>query len=167
MPFDMILVLVFPALVAFAGASDLLTMTIPNRVPLALAAGFLCLAPFAGLGAADMAVHGAVAAAALAAGILCFSQGWVGGGDAKLFAAVALWFGPAHLFEYGLVVALLGGGLTLVLLFGRMVPLPAGLARQAWLARLHDPGSGIPYGIALAAGAMLVYPETPWMSLAG
>ena len=34
----------FPALMAFAAASDLFTRTISNRVSLALAAGFLALA---------------------------------------------------------------------------------------------------------------------------
>lgn len=155
----------FPALMAFAGAMDLLTMTIPNRVPLALAAAFICLAPFSGLDLMDIAMHGMVAAVALAAGIVCFAQGWVGGGDAKLFAAAALWFGPQHILEYSMVAALLGGALTLLILFGRMVPLPAGLARQGWLARLHDSGTGVPYGLALAAGGLLVYPQTFWMAL--
>jgi prepilin peptidase CpaA len=44
----------------------------------------------------------------------------------------------------------------------RQWPLPALLLRQTWLNRLHEK-SGIPYGIALAFGALIVYPETQWI----
>lgn len=164
---ELAVLVLFPALMAFAGATDLFTMTIPNRVPLALVAGFFCLAPFAGIGWMGVGAHMGVAAAALAAGVICFARGWVGGGDAKLFAAAALWFGPEHLLQYAMVAALLGGALTLVILFGRTIPLPAGLARQEWLVRLHDSERGVPYGIALAAGALIVYPDSLWMALVG
>lgn len=162
---ELAVLIVFPALMAFAGAMDILTMTIPNRVPLALVVAFACLAPFSGLGLAELGAHAAVAAVALLAGLVCFARGWVGGGDAKLVAATALWFGPAHAFEYALTGAVFGGALTLFIIFARMMPLPAGLARQGWLARLHDSGSGVPYGVALAAAALTVYPHTFWMAL--
>lgn len=161
---DWAILLLFPAAVAFAGAMDLFTMTIPNRVPLLMLAGFLCLAPFAGFGWMDMAVHVGVGFAALLVGLVCFAQGWIGGGDAKLFAATALWLGYEHLLTFTIAVAIVGGLLTLAILLARMMPLPGPLARQGWLARLHDSNHGIPYGIALAAGALLVYPNTPWMS---
>lgn len=162
---EIAVLIVFPALMIFAGAMDLLTMTIPNRIPLALVAAFACLVPFSGLGPADIALHAAVGAAALLVGVICFARGWIGGGDAKLFAATVLWFGPAHFLEYAMIASVIGGALTLLILFGRNVPLPAGLARQAWLARLHDAGSGVPYGLALSASALLVYPESFWMAL--
>jgi prepilin peptidase CpaA len=155
----------FPALMIFAGSMDLLTMTIPNRIPLALAAVFACMVPLSGLAWSEVGLHAAVAAAALLAGIICFARGWIGGGDAKLFAAAALWFGPHHILEYTMLAAILGGVLTLFILFGRRIPLPAGLVRQEWLARLHDAGTGVPYGLALSAAALLVYPETFWMAL--
>ena len=94
---------------------------------------------------------------------LCFAMGWVGGGDAKIVAAAALWFGFAHLMNYLLYASLFGGALTLLLLQFRQWPLPYGLAGQAWLARLHAKESGIPYGIALAIGALMIYPETDWV----
>jgi len=63
--------------------------------------------------------------------------------------------------------ALIGGALTLALLFWRGVPLPEMLISQNWLVRLHDPKEGVPYGIALAAAGLLVYPQTPFMAALG
>ena len=37
------------------------------------------------------------------------------------------------------------------------------MSGQAWLVRLHAKDSGIPYGIALAIGALMIYPETEWV----
>ena len=96
-----------------------------------------------------------------------FVQGWIGGGDAKLAAATALWFGFDHLLTYLIYASLFGGALTLLLIQFRMAPLPAPLARQAWIERLHRKDGGVPYGIALAAAALAIYPDTPWMSAFG
>jgi prepilin peptidase CpaA len=52
--------------------------------------------------------------------------------------------------------------MTLLLLYARQWPLPSLLTGQAWLLRLHDKQSRVPYGIALAFGALMVYPETDW-----
>ena len=88
----------------------------------------------------------------------------VGGGDAKLAAAAALWLGFDHLLPYLLLASLLGGALSVGLIWFRMTPLPQWLARQAWVERLHGKDGGIPYGIALAAAALAVYPDTAWMT---
>lgn len=160
---DIARLLLFPALMAFAAASDLFTMTISNRVSLALAAGFLVLAVASGMSGHDILMHGAAGALVLAIAFGCFAMGWVGGGDAKLAAAVALWFGFAHLMNYLLYASLFGGALTLLLLQFRQWPLPVSFAGQPWLARLHARETGIPYGIALAIGALMIYPETEWM----
>ena len=148
---------------AFAAASDLFTMTISNRVSLALVAGFLVLAVFSGMGLHDMLSHVGAGAAVLAVAFVCFAMGWVGGGDAKVAAAAALWFGFGHLLNYLVYASLFGGALTLLLLQFRQWPLPYALAGQAWLLKLHAKESGIPYGIALAIGALMIYPETDWI----
>ena len=160
---DIARLMLFPALMAFAAASDLFTMTISNRVSLALIAGFLVLALLGGMGFHDMLLHIGAGAAVLVVAFACFAMGWVGGGDAKIAACVALWFGFDHLLTYLIYASLLGGALTLLLLQFRQWPLPYPLAGQAWLNRLHDRRSGIPYGIALALGALVVYPETQWI----
>ncbi|MBR1147612.1 prepilin peptidase [Bradyrhizobium sp. AUGA SZCCT0431] len=160
---DIARLMLFPALMAFAAASDLFTMTISNRISLALVAGFLVLAPLGGMGLHDFLMHLGAGATVLVVAFGCFAMGWVGGGDAKVAAGVALWFGFDHLLNYLLYASLLGGALTLLLLYIRQWPLPRPLTGQAWLLRLHDKQTGIPYGIALAIGALLVYPETEWI----
>jgi prepilin peptidase CpaA len=89
-----------------------------------------------------------------------FAAGWIGGGDAKLAAVTALWLGWGSLLEYGIWSSLFGGALTVVLLQVRMVPLPMFTARMPWLLTLHHKDTGVPYGIALAAAALVVYPES-------
>jgi prepilin peptidase CpaA len=160
---DIARLLLFPALMAFAAASDLFTMTISNRVSLALMAGFLALALLSGMDPYDILLHAGAGATVLAVAFACFAMGWVGGGDAKVAAAAALWFGFGHLLSYLVYASLFGGALTLLLLQFRQWPLPYPFAGQAWLLRLHAKESGIPYGIALAIGALMIYPETEWI----
>jgi prepilin peptidase CpaA len=108
--------IVFPVGMAFGAASDLLTMTIPNRLTLALAAAFLALAPFTGMDLATFGYHLAAAALVLAVAFTCFAFGWIGGGDAKLAAVIALWIGWSNALDFMLLASLLGGGLTLLVL---------------------------------------------------
>ena len=164
---DVIRLLLFPALMAFAASSDLLTMTISNRLSLALAGGFFLLTLVTGMSLAAIGMHLAAAALVLVFSFGFFSQGWIGGGDAKLAATTALWFGFDYLFDYLIYASLFGGLLTLVLIQFRRLPLPGPLARQPWILRLHEAGGGIPYGIALAAAALAVYPKTGWMPAIG
>jgi prepilin peptidase CpaA len=160
---DIARLMLFPALMAFAAASDLFTMTISNRVSLALAAGFLVLALLGGMGLYDILSHFGAGLTVLTVAFTCFAMGWVGGGDAKVAAAAGLWFGFGHLLNYLLYASLFGGALTLLLIQFREWPLPYPFAGQAWLLRLHAKESGIPYGIALAIGALMIYPETDWI----
>ena len=160
---DIVRLSLFPALMAFAAASDLFTMTISNRVSLALAAGFLALALMSGMGSYEILMHLGAGLTVLVIAFGCFAMGWVGGGDAKVAAAAALWFGFGHLLHYLLYASLFGGALTLLLMQFRQWPLPWQLAGQPWLLKLHAKESGIPYGIALAVGALMIYPETEWI----
>ncbi|HEX7775694.1 MAG TPA: prepilin peptidase [Parvibaculum sp.] len=153
-------IIVFSAAMVFAGVRDLATMTIPNWLTLALALSFFIFAPLVAMPLAEVARHAAVGFALLLIGMGFFSMGWIGGGDAKLVAAVALWVGWSQAVPYLLVSSLLGGALTLIILGFRTLPLPGVLVRQQWLLRLHDRGEGVPYGLALAAAALLVFPDT-------
>jgi prepilin peptidase CpaA len=158
----------FPALMVFAAFSDLFTMMISNRVPLALVAAFFVLAVALKVPPKDIELHTACGLLVLLLTFFFFSRGWVGGGDAKLASATALWLGFDHVADYGLCAALIGGGLTLLILAVRRWPLPGFLASQQWIARLHDRKSGVPYGIALALAGLILYPETLiWLSAAG
>ena len=160
---DVIRLLFFPALMAFAASSDLLTMTISNRLSLALAGGFLLLTLITGMSLAAIGMHLAAAGVVLVVTFACFSRGWIGGGDAKLAAATVLWFGFDHMLDYLVYASLFGGALTFLILIFRRLHLPEILARQKWIVRLHEAGGGVPYGIALAAAALVVYPSTSWM----
>lgn len=160
---DIVRLTLFPALMAFAAASDLFTMTISNRVSLALAAGFLALALLSGMPFPDILSHLGAGMLVLIIAFGCFAMGMVGGGDAKVAAAAGLWFGFGHLLNFLLYASLFGGALTLLLLQFRQWPLPYQLAGQPWLLKLHAKETGIPYGIALAIGALMIYPETDWI----
>jgi prepilin peptidase CpaA len=153
----------FPAVMAFAASSDLFTMTIANRVSLILVGGFGLLAVLTGMSATDVLWHTVAAAAVLAVVFVLFTCGWIGGGDAKLAAATVLWLGFAHLADYLLYASLFGGALTLLIIQYRAIPLPRFFVGRAWAERLHR-GGGVPYGIALAAAALLVYPHTEWLA---
>lgn len=149
-----------PALLIAAAGWDLASYTIPNRLTFALAALFIAFVPAAGLNVATAGWHLLAGILALVLGFILFTRGYIGGGDAKLFAAIGLWLGLKDLPDYALLASVFGGGLTLGLLAFRKVPLPALLARQPWVLRLHDEKAGIPYGAALAAGAFVVLPYT-------
>src|SRR4051812_8802 len=109
---DIARLLLFPALMAFAAASDLFTMTISNRVSLALVGGFFVLAVLSGMGLQDMVAHIGAGAAVLAVAFSCFALGWVGGGGAQGAAGGALWFGFAQPVGYFLFASLFCAGLA-------------------------------------------------------
>ena len=163
---DAIRLALFPAMMAFAASSDFLTLTISNRVSLILVGGFVALAVIGGVTAADVLSHLAAGCVVLVAAFSLFARGIIGGGDAKLAAATALWLGFDHLLPYLLYASLLGGALSVGLIWFRMAPLPDWLARHDWAQRLHGKDASVPYGIALAAAALAVYPQTPWMAIA-
>jgi prepilin peptidase CpaA len=152
--------LVFPALLAYAAVSDMMTMRISNRISLALGLAFLIMAFLVGMSLDLIGMHLLTGVVVLLIGFSLFAFGWIGGGDAKLAASAALWFGFPLAGSYLLTAAILGGGLTLLFLVGRRIQLPAGLMGVAWISRLHDRSNGVPYGIALAIGGMLVYPQS-------
>ena len=164
---DAIRLLLFPALMAFAASSDLITMTISNRVSLVLVASFFALALMWQMPPAEIGMHVAAAAAVLVVAFTFFAFGWIGGGDAKLAAATALWIGFDQLPNYVIFASLFGGVLTFVILRFRAMPLPRLLASQDWVLRLHRMDTGIPYGIALALAALMIYPHTAWMTSLG
>jgi len=155
----MLVLIFFPALMAFAASSDLLTMRISNRLVLALIIGFIVLAMVIGMPLLQFAIHLGIAALVLVVAFTFFTFGWVGGGDAKLAAATALWLGSSATVPYLIYAALGGGVLTLAIIVVRKMPLPTQLFRFSWVQRLYNI-SKIPYGIALAAAGLLVYPQS-------
>jgi prepilin peptidase CpaA len=163
---EALLLVALPLILAAAAGWDLASFTIPNFLQGALIACFVVFAVAVRLGAPDIGWHLLAGFIGLAIGFTLFALGYIGGGDAKLFAAVVLWLGLRDLMSYALVATVLGGVLTLALLALRRLPLPALLARQSWILRLHDSHAGVPYGVALAAGVLVILPGTEIFHLA-
>jgi len=163
-----ILLVVFPAIMAFAASSDLVSMTISNRLCGLLIAAFALCALLLGLSWSQTGWHLAAGGLVLSVCFGMFAAGWIGGGDAKLAAATALWFGFDQLMPYLMLAGIAGGVLTLAILSLRSRPLPAIAAGWPWARRLHAANEGVPYGIALAFSALFVLPETDlWRAAIG
>ncbi|MET0530900.1 MAG: prepilin peptidase [Microvirga sp.] len=155
--------LCFVVAVLWAAVADLVTMKIRNQLVLVLLAGYVVLAPLSGMGLADIGWSIAVANGVLAGMFVLFGFGWIGGGDAKFAAVIALWLGADQALAYVLCTALFGGILTIFLLQFRVRVLPVQCLTVSWIVRLHAPQTGVPYGVAIAAAALFIFPETLWM----
>jgi|SRR5579875_481012 prepilin peptidase CpaA len=152
--------LLFPGLMVFAALSDLLTMTISNYVSAVLVILFPAMAFACGLSMAEIFWHFSCGAAVLVLTFFMFARGLIGGGDAKLAAATAVWLGFDHLGDYALLASLSGGLLAIFILGIRKWPLSRVFPARQAIAHWLEPGSGIPYGVALAGAGLLLYPET-------
>ena len=155
------ILVVFPFAMVHAAISDMLSMTIVNRVSLLLVVTFAIVAPLTGMDTQTLLSHVAAFAIVLAVCFGFFAAGAMGGGDAKLLAATSLWFGLSFgLMEYLLVSSLIGGVLTLCILRYRASPVAILTGRYEFLRRLGDPKEKIPYGIALGIGGLMVFPNS-------
>lgn len=160
----LLLTLVGAALIAGA-TYDVATLTIPNWISLLLVALFPIVALSAGIGWGSFGIHLAIGFASLLLGMALFAGGFVGGGDAKLFAAVSLFMGTS-VTMFVFAVALAGGLLAAAVLALRWLASSGLTVQFPWLSHLTAPKAGIPYGIAIAGGALFVLPSTAIFSLA-
>jgi prepilin peptidase CpaA len=159
------LLLVFPIAMAFAAANDLFTMKIPNKISIVLVGVFFAAVLATGMAWQTALIHIGVGAAALVFGFALFSANLLGGGDAKLMAAGALWMGLDHVLPYLIYITFFGGMLSLVILcYRRFIP-AMNWPLPEWALKLHANGTGIPYGLAIAAASLVLYPATPWFKL--
>jgi prepilin peptidase CpaA len=141
--------------------TDATSYTIPNRLSAFLAAAFIPAALAAHMAPMVFAASLGLGAAGLAVGIAMFAMRWIGGGDAKLIAACAMWLGWTGVAPFLLWTAMAGGGLALALILLRRSPFPLSSFGPAWFGRLMTPGGDVPYGIAIAAGALFAMPAAP------
>ena len=156
--------LLYVAWLALAAGWDFLRMRIPNLLTGAIALLFLAqgaLDPFG----TDWLLHLAAGLGMLVVVLPLFALGWIGGGDAKLLAAVALWAGLWKLPLVLAVMGIAGGVLALMLIAFRpmlwgMISRFLGQRALPYLPRCMEPGTGIPYGVAIALGgaAILLQP---------
>ena len=161
----LILLGIMPALVIVAGLRDLTTMKIPNWISVVLVASFWPVALLVGLAPIDMAVHLGVGVAALVVGAGMFALRWIGGGDAKLMAAACLWLGLEGSGMFLLFTGVMGGLFCLALIFARKSFQPYVVRAPGWVTNLMEPRGDIPYGVAIAAGALMAYPASPLMAI--
>ena len=143
-----------PVILVWAGAVDIFTRAIPNPVVLLLAACFALFAVAAGMPPTKIGGHMICACVVLVCGFWLFSQSMIGGGDAKLLAAASLWFGFETLLPFLAATALAGGVLSLTYL--AFSAAKVGLGQESALART------VPYGAAIAVGALAVLPD--WLA---
>ncbi len=156
-----LLLLIFPVLVIVAALRDATSYTIPNWISLALLAGFPPVALALGLPLSVIGLNLGIGGVALATGMGMFALGWIGGGDAKLFAAAALWLGWPAAISYLAITGMAGGALAVGLLGLRSIYVrPFVPAGPAWFARLAQPGENVPYGVAIALGALMAFPAS-------
>jgi len=160
--FTSAIAIAFPAVMIFAGIMDLLTLRIRNFLVIGVAAAFFIAAPIVGLSFQEILLSIGVACLVLVVSFGFFAAGWIGGGDAKLAAATALWFGWDQVLPYLIISTLVGGLLTLAIIGFRSMMLPARLYGYPWMVKLHESKSGVPYGVAFAVAALVVFPDTVW-----
>ena len=151
---------IFPAALLIAAMNDLVEFKIPNWVSALLALGFIPAALSTGAGAPVMIEHLFVGFGALALGFVLFAGNIVGGGDAKLLAATALWIGLPSLSSFLINMAIAGGVLALVLIAFRKTPALPFYAQAPWLLKLHQEPKDIPYAVAIAVGGLLSIQQT-------
>ncbi len=157
-------VLVFHAVMIYAGWRDVVSYEVPIWVSVCLVAAFAAGAALAGLAMTTVAWHLAAGAAVLMVGWTLFALGVLGGADVKMLAAAAVWTGWSALAEYMLVVALSGGVLALGFIVWRRVALPARWDEQEWLRRLHARDAGLPYCAAIGFAGLWIFPRLPLLA---
>ncbi|MGE0408820.1 MAG: prepilin peptidase [Amphiplicatus sp.] len=157
---------VFPAALLIAAATDLYEFKIPNWISATLFLAYFLAALILGAPMSLVLEGALVAGAALTVGFILFALNIVGGGDAKLLAAAAPWMGLSGLAPFLFNMAFAGAVLAFALIvFRKTPPLPI-YAQAAWVMRLHQKPKDIPYAVAIAAGGLLSFPQTPFFQLA-
>lgn len=158
--------LILPLCLTFAAFTDLFTMTIPNRVSLILLGAFLVIAPFTGMAWSAIGMSLLAGFAVFAVCFCLFAMNVMGGGDAKLLTAAAVWFGfDQSLFLFLTAVGFAGGILTVLILLMRSE------ATSLLATGLPIPNSllmakKVPYGIAIGAAGLMTYAEAPLVKAA-
>lgn len=161
---EIIALAAFAGLVVFAACSDIARLIIPNWVSIALTAIFPLAALIAGAPITEIGLHLLFGAGVLAAGFVLFQFNVIGGGDAKLLAAVAVWTGVNAVVPFIFWTALAGGVMALALLTARQL-MPVG-TYPAFVDHLLKKQNGIPYGVAIMVGALMAIPFLPYLSSA-
>jgi prepilin peptidase CpaA len=156
---EIALFLVFPVLVSVAAIFDASSMIIPNWLNALIAALFVPVALAANMELAAIGWNLALGVAVFAVGAGLFFLRVMGGGDVKMIAACAVWLGLPLMTPFLLFTAIAGGALAAIALVARRI-VPAGVSEAGWTRWLTVRRTGVPYGIAIAAGAIFVWGQS-------
>lgn len=154
-------IIVFVSVNIAAAISDFTSMKIRNELIIVLLLGYVIIAPLAGLSVETMLQSALIALCILVVSSILFGFGWIGGGDAKLAAATSLWLGSYLTQTYLVNAAIVGLFLTLAIIIARKSKWTI-LTRFSICSRFLKQGEGVPYGVALAVGALQTLPHSSW-----
>lgn len=148
--------LAFWGLLLGATITDVTRFRIPNVIPVGVVCLFLAKI-LLGVESLPFTPHLLMALVALLLGFLAFASGLLGGGDAKLIAALGLWFGP-EMFAGFITITGIGGGVFALLLLvirrsARWVVSADGPKASSPCYRLLDPNAPVPYALPIACAA--------------
>lgn len=146
-PLIIALLLILSALLVAAAVTDIRTRIISNRLNL----GIALLAPCYWLAVGmpvwpEMALQLALGLGIFAIFAVLFAIGMMGGGDVKLLGALALWFPRQEIISLLVVMAMIGGVLTLIILIHHRIAKKPGQPE-------------IPYGVAISLPALWLVGE--------
>lgn len=158
---------IFPVLMIIAGAGDAVSLRIPNWLTALIAILFLPMAVLTGMPVEQLALHLATGAGLFFVGFALFASGLFGGGDAKLIAAAGLWFGWPDIVPFLVLTALAGGILALIVGVWSMISMSSEVHFESLARRITGLRPNVPYGFALAVGAILAFPQSWWMPVLG
>ncbi len=158
---------IFPLLMIIAGASDALSLRIPNWLTLAIFGVFFPLAFATGMPLSVFGLHVLTAIILFVIGFLFFSAGLFGGGDAKLLAAAGIWFGSSQALPFLVFTVMAGGVLALCVGLWSIISMSWEIHDVSWAKKLVSLRPSVPYGYALAIGAILAFPQSWWMVASG
>jgi prepilin peptidase CpaA len=158
--------LVLPLLMLLAAANDLAAMRIPNWLTALIAVLFFPMAVLTNMPVSEIGSHAIAGVILFFAGYMLFTMRLFGGGDAKLMAAAGLWFGSKDAMQFLVMTAVAGGVLALVYMIWTAITLMKSDVDSnetlSFRQRLKRVSPKLPYGCALAAGAILAFPITWW-----
>ena len=151
-----LLFFIFPCLFLVSGIFDVLTGRIPDWVSGMIVLAFFGYAILAGWSLETILYHCGICILVFFAGFVFFAFGWAGGGDGKLAAAGALWFGPSAVIDFLALSFIFGGLLVGIVFLLRMFPLSESMVRTKWLQRWVAGNDGLPFGLAMAAAVLVM-----------
>ncbi len=160
---QVLMMTVLPTLMIVAAASDVTSLRIPNWLTALTAVAFFPMAWITGMPLVEFGYHLLGGLILFVAGYILFALGLFGGGDAKLMAAAGLWFGTAQTIPFLFLTVFAGGVLTIVVVSWAAVTMWSELNGSKFHHKISQLKPKIPYGFALAVGAILAFPQSWWM----